>query len=65
MFSGVLRKMPTELTQQVQYYLPLPNHFLHLNQSLNKKVCLRFKGYECLNCSSNETIFRQGFCKKC
>ena len=65
MFSGVLRKMPTELTQQVQYYLPLPNHFLHLNQSLNKKVRLRFKGYQCLNCSSTETIFRQGFCKKC
>lgn len=65
MFSGVLRKMPTELTHQVQYFLSLPNHFLHLNQSLNKKVSLRFKGYECLNCSRTETIFRQGFCKKC
>ena len=57
--------MPTELTHQVQYYLSLPNHFLHLNQSLNKKVSLRFKSYECLSCSKTETIFRQGFCKKC
>ena len=65
MFSGVLRKMPTEITEKVHYYLNLPNQFLQLNQCINKTLTMHFKGYECLNCSSHETIFRQGFCKKC
>lgn len=65
MFLGVLKKMQTEVDQAIQYYLDLSQHFLNMNQCINKNVQLSLKGYECLNCHSTETIFRQGFCKKC
>lgn len=65
MFSGVLKKMTTDLTTQVNYYLNLPNHVLMMNQCLNKPLTLTLEGYECLNCQSSAPIFRQGFCKKC
>ncbi len=65
MFSGVLKKMLTEIDQEVQYYLNLPQHVLHMNQCVDKALHLRFKGYECLNCQNTAPIFRQGFCKKC
>ena len=65
MFSGVLKKMPTDLTRQVNYYLNLNTQLLVMNQCLNKSLEMRFKGYSCLQCESSETIFRQGFCKKC
>ena len=65
MFSGVLRKMQTELTDEVQYYLNLPKQFLHFNQCLNKTLQINHQGYECLNCGNHETTFRQGFCKRC
>lgn len=65
MFQGVLKKMQTEVAQNVQYYLTLPQHVLNMNQCINKKVQLSLKGFKCLNCQSTEVIFRQGFCKKC
>ena len=65
MFSGVLRKMQTELTDEVQYYLNLPKQLLHFNQCLNKTLQIHHQGYECLNCGNHDTIFRQGFCKRC
>ncbi len=65
MFSGVLKKMLTTVDQEVQYYLDLPQHVLNMNQCINKSLSLSLKGYECLNCQKTETIFRQGFCKKC
>ncbi len=65
MFSGVLKKMQTEIEQEIQYYLDLPQHVLNMNQCVNKNLSLSLKGYECLNCQKTEPIFRQGFCKKC
>ena len=65
MFSGVLKKMPTELNKSINYYLMLSQHLLVMNQCLGKTVQLTFKGYECLQCRNTEPIFRQGFCKKC
>ena len=50
MFSGVLKKMQTEIEQEIQYYLDLPQHVLNMNQCVNKSLCLSLKGYECLNC---------------
>ena len=65
MFSGVLTKMITEFGDQINYYINLENDFIIVNQFLNKKLKLNFNGYQCLNCKSNEIIFRRGFCKKC
>ncbi len=64
-FSGVLRKMKTELTDEVQYYIDFPNHFLHVNQLLNHQLHFHFTGYQCLNCGKDKSIYRQGFCYDC
>ena len=35
-YQGVLKKMPTENLETVQYYLELNDDFLHMNQLLEK-----------------------------
>lgn len=66
LYSGVLKKMTTRLNAaEVNYYLELDNDLIHLNQLIHKKIRLELQGYQCLNCGSDETIFAQGFCKKC
>src|SRR5690554_7711804 len=64
-YQGVLRKMTTELSDPIQYYLLFETDFIHMNQLLEKTINIKFVGYECLNCGLNKTIFRQGFCKSC
>ncbi|MGO3155849.1 DUF2797 domain-containing protein [Mesonia sp.] len=65
LFEGVLKKMPTELKEEVQYYMVFENDFLHVNQLLNQKISLSFLKYQCLNCGKDKKIFRQGFCYDC
>ena len=65
MFQDVLIKMKVENNEQVDYFLDFKNDFIHMNQLIGKKIILKFKGYECLNCQSNIEIYRQGYCKKC
>lgn len=64
-YQGVLKKMLTEFSAPIQYYMVFENDFLHLNQLLDKKVEVQFLGYECLGCGADKTIFRQGFCYDC
>lgn len=65
MYSGVLKKMQTDIGTQVNYYLDLNQHFLVMNQCIGKQINLSFSGYSCLGCGSTAPIFRQGFCKRC
>ena len=64
-YQGVLKKMPTENLETIQYYLDMESDFIHLNQLLGKKIELTFEKYECVNCHLNKEIYRQGFCKSC
>ncbi|MDO6737662.1 DUF2797 domain-containing protein [Wenyingzhuangia sp. 2_MG-2023] len=64
-YQGVLTKMTTENTNQVQYYLNTENHVLHLNQIIDKSVAITFVGYQCLCCGKEKKIFRQGHCYEC
>lgn len=64
-YQGVLTKMQTEFTNPIQYYLVFENDFLNLNQALDKKIKIKFVGYQCLSCGLNLQIFRQGFCRDC
>ncbi|MCC2591209.1 DUF2797 domain-containing protein [Chryseobacterium sp. MFBS3-17] len=64
-FQGQIRKMITENGQPIQYYLNLSHDLININQLIHKKIKIRHSGYECMNCSSDEKIFRMGFCKKC
>ncbi|OEK09156.1 hypothetical protein A8C32_10510 [Flavivirga aquatica] len=64
-YQGVLTKMDTEFTIPIQYYLVFENDFLNMNQLLNKNIDIHFVKYQCLNCSLDKQIYRQGFCKSC
>ncbi|MEO9952523.1 DUF2797 domain-containing protein [Nonlabens sp.] len=63
--TGTIRKMQTELKETVQYYLVFPDNFVHMNQLLDKNISLKHVGNECLNCSLDKKIWRQGFCYDC
>lgn len=64
-YQGVLRKMETEFSKPVQYYLVFENDFLNMNQLLNKTLTFEFVKNQCLSCSLDKPIYRQGFCKSC
>ena len=65
LYQGVLTKMKTEFSKPIQYFLVLENDVLNMNQLLNKTLTISFVKYQCLNCSIEAPIFRQGFCKSC
>lgn len=64
-YTGVLKKMKTENTSEVNYFLDMWYDFLHMNKLISKKIELSFKTYQCLNCNQEKEIYRQGFCKSC
>ncbi len=64
-YKGVLRKMQTEIGHPIQYFMLFENDFLNVNQILNKEMQLDFIKFQCLSCSEDRPIFRQGFCKTC
>jgi len=64
-YQGVLRKMDTEFGQPIQYFLIFENDFLNMNQLLSKIITIQFVKHQCLNCSLDKPIYRQGFCKSC
>lgn len=64
-YQGVLRKMETEYSNPIQYYLIFDTDFININQLLHQRIKLQFVKYQCLNCGLNLPIYRQGFDKKC
>ena len=64
-FKGVLKKMITEYTFPIQYYLDFDDDFINFNQLINKNIEINFEKYECLSCKKNKKIFRQGNCYDC
>ncbi len=64
-YQGVLKKMMTENSTEIQYYLDMKTDFLNMNQLINKEITLSFVTYECLSCGLEKKIYRQGFCKSC
>ncbi len=65
MFEGVLTKMVTEYAEPIKYYLVLKDDFINMNQLLEKRIKIHFIKYECLNCTLDLPIYRQGFCRNC
>ena len=64
-YQGVSTKMQTENGSPIQYYLVFENDFLNVNQLIDKKVAISFVKFQCLNCSSDKKIYRQGYCYDC
>ena len=57
MFNGVLKKMITEYSSEIKYYLVMENDFIFFNSLFDKNITINFNGYSCLSCGSSEEIF--------
>ena len=64
-YQGVLKKMRTEFTNPINYYLVFEDHFLNMNQLLEKEISITFEGYQCVACEQEKKLFRQGHCYDC
>lgn len=64
-FEGQLRKMISEYSDPVHYYLDLKNDFLDVNAQIGKKIRIFHHHNECLGCGLDKEIFRMGYCKNC
>jgi len=64
-YQGVLKKMLTENSETIQYYMELETNFINVNQLLNSTLSICFVKYQCMSCSLEKEIYRQGFCKSC
>lgn len=64
-YQTILKKMITELNDEVDYYLNVEDDFLNMNQLLGRELEISFEGYQCLCCEKEKKIFRQGFCYDC
>jgi hypothetical protein len=57
----VINKMSAEPGTPVRYYLDGFN----MNFFLNRRISVKFNGFQCLNCKGYKPVFRQGVCKSC
>ena len=64
-FQGVVKKMVTELSTPINYFIEFEDNFIHLNQFIDKLFKFECTGYSCLSCSESPNLYRQGFCKSC
>ena len=65
MFKGVLKKMITEKSTPIRYFLDLESDFMIMNQFLDRSLKIIFDGSQCLNCNQSKPIYRQGYCQSC
>lgn len=65
MFNGVLKKMITEFSDPIRYFLDLETDFIEMNQCIDHQISIKYNGQECLNCNKERSIFRMGYCKNC
>ena len=64
-YKLLLKRMPTELANPVNYFLDAGDDFIIVNNLLGKQLKISFDSYECLSCGQDLPIFAQGMCKKC
>lgn len=66
-FTGQIRKMHTQLDNEVVYELPIGDEMVNMNQFIGKEITLAYQNkIECVKCG-RETVksFNQGFCYPC
>lgn len=66
-YTGQIRKMHTNLGEEVEYKLPIGEDLIDMNQFIGKEVSLNYQDQIlCVNCG-RETVksFNQGFCYPC
>lgn len=65
--TGNIRKMRTELTNPVHYFLPLGEEEVYMNELIGKRVKIEFLGeINCIRCGRKTSkSFAQGYCFPC
>lgn len=65
--EGNIFKMRTELANPVNYYLPVGEQEVAMNELVGKEIALHFSGQiNCISCGKvTKTSFNQGFCYNC
>lgn len=65
--SGNILKMRSELADPVQYFLPLSETEVPMNELIGKSISMKFTGQiNCIACGKKtKTSFGQGFCYNC
>lgn len=65
--QGTLKKMTSELKSPVEYFLPVGEELISLNEQIGKKITLHHSGdIYCTHCSrKTKKSFNQGYCYPC
>lgn len=66
-FSGNISKMRSEFGRPVQYFLPIGNQEIGMNELIGQSIRMNFTGQiNCISCGKKtKTSFSQGFCYLC
>ncbi len=65
--EGTVRKMRTELKEEVKYFLPLDNSEIYMNELIGNEIRMEYTGViHCLKCGRiTRNSFAQGYCYPC
>ncbi len=65
--SGNLKKMVTEISDEVKYYLPIGDQNIFLNECIGQNITLKYNNIiNCISCGTKtKKSFGQGFCYNC
>jgi hypothetical protein len=65
--EGTVRKMRTALKGEVQYFLPVGNSEIYMNELIGSEICIKHTGIiNCIRCGRlTRTSFAQGYCYSC
>ena len=66
-FQGQISKMITKLNNPIDYFLPIGQDKIKLNNYLGKKIKLKFNDeIRCISCNSLiKKTYMQGYCYPC
>jgi hypothetical protein len=66
-YEGNIHKMKTELASPVNYFLPIGENQIVMNDLIGKEIKMNFSGQiNCIKCGKRtKTSFHQGFCYNC
>lgn len=65
--EGTVRKMKTDLKEEVQYYLPIGTSEIYMNEMIGSTIHIKHTGaIHCIKCGRlTKTSFAQGYCYPC
>ncbi|NQX83048.1 MAG: DUF2797 domain-containing protein [Flavobacteriaceae bacterium] len=64
-FNSVLRKMMVYNDETIQYYLVGDDDLLSVNQLIGSEIKIEYTANQCMACSKDVKLYRQGHCYNC